>query len=164
VKVEHAPAAGTPVGIRVVTWNLWWRFGPWRDRAAAIRSLLGEARPDICGLQEVWADDGVNFAGELAAELGMSWAWNPSPMPERWQQRAGEPTAEIGNAVLTPWPIIDTIELRLPPCDSGDEARTAILVIVDAPGGRIPFATTQLTSAPWASASRKLRSRSWLVS
>ena len=141
--------------IRVVTWNLWWRFGRWQDRATAIRSVLLQARPDLCGLQEIWADDGVNFAEELAAALGMSWAWNPSPFPERWQQRTGEPAAEIGNAVLSRWPICETIELRLPPGDSGDQARTAILVIVDAPGGRIPFATTQLTSAPWDSASRK---------
>jgi endonuclease/exonuclease/phosphatase family metal-dependent hydrolase len=95
------------VSIRVVTWNLWWRFGRWRDRAAAIRSVLLEARPDLCGLQEVWADDGVNVAGEVAADLGMSWAWSPSPFPERWRQRAAEPAAEIGNAVLTRWPTDD---------------------------------------------------------
>jgi endonuclease/exonuclease/phosphatase family metal-dependent hydrolase len=153
--VSTAAATSTEAaGIRVVTWNLWWRFGRWRDRAAAIRSVLLGARPDICGLQEVWADDGVNLADEIAAELGMNWAWNPSPFPERWQQRADEPAAEIGNAVLTRWPICDAIELPLPPGDSGDEARTAILVIVDAPRGGIPFATTQLTSAPWDSASR----------
>jgi endonuclease/exonuclease/phosphatase family metal-dependent hydrolase len=153
--VSTAAGASTePARIRVVTWNLWWRFGRWRDRAAAIRSVLLEARPDICGLQEVWGDDGVNLAGELAAELELRWAWNPSPFPEPWQQRADEPAAEIGNAVLTRWPISETIELRLTAGDSGDAARTAILVIVDAPAGRIPFATTQLTSAPWDSASR----------
>jgi len=65
---------------------------PWRDRAAGIGAVLLDARPRICGLQEVWADDGVNLAGELAAELGMSWAWNPSSCVERWQaacSRAG---------------------------------------------------------------------------
>lgn len=139
----------------MVSWNLWWRFGRWRDRAAAIRSVLLQARPDLCGLQEVWACDGVNLAAEIADELGLGWAWNPSPLPERWQQRAGEPTAEIGNAVLTRWPISETVELRLPAGDTGDEARTAILVIVDTPSGRIPFATTQLTSAPWDSATRE---------
>jgi endonuclease/exonuclease/phosphatase family metal-dependent hydrolase len=141
--------------VRVVTWNLWWRFGAWEDRAAAIRAVLLGAGPDICGLQEVWADDDVNLAGELATELEMSWAWNPSPSPEQWKQRAGEPAAKVGNAVLTRWPISETFELRLPPGESGDEARTAILVVVDAPGGRIPVATTQLTSAPWDSASRR---------
>jgi endonuclease/exonuclease/phosphatase family metal-dependent hydrolase len=145
--------------IRVATWNLWWRFGPWRERAAAIRAVLLEARPDICGLQEVWADEGVNFAGELAAELGMGWAWSPSPFPERWQQRAKEPAGEIGNAVLSRWPIAETVELRLAPGDSGDSARTVLLAVVDAPDGRIPFATTQLTSAPWDSASRSVQVR-----
>jgi hypothetical protein len=36
--------------IRVVSWNLWWRFGSWRERATAIRSVLVDERPDICGL------------------------------------------------------------------------------------------------------------------
>jgi endonuclease/exonuclease/phosphatase family metal-dependent hydrolase len=147
------------VSIRVVTWNLWWRFGRWRDRAAAIRSVLLEARPDLCCLQEVWADDGVNLAGEIAADLGMSWAWSPSPFPEGWRRRAAEPAAEIGNAVLTRWPISEIVELHLPAGDSCDEARTAILVVADAPGGRIPFATTQLTAAPWDSATRMAQVR-----
>ena len=42
----------------------------------------------------------------------------------------------------------------MPAGDSGDDARTAVLVIVHAPAGPVPFATTQLISAPWDSASR----------
>ena len=70
-----APGMRRP--IRVVSWNLRWRFGPWRERAEAIRSVLVDARPDICGLQEVWADGERNFASELAEELeaavGLGW-------------------------------------------------------------------------------------------
>jgi endonuclease/exonuclease/phosphatase family metal-dependent hydrolase len=67
--------------IRVATWNLWWRFGSWRERADAIRSVLRETTPDICGLQEVWAEGGQNLAAELADELEMHWDWVGSPQP-----------------------------------------------------------------------------------
>jgi endonuclease/exonuclease/phosphatase family metal-dependent hydrolase len=140
--------------IRVATWNLWWRFGPWMERADAIRSVLGETRPDICGLQEVWADGERNLAAELADELGMHWDWARSPQPERWHVRLPGCSADVGHALLARWPIRDRAELRLPPGDSGDESRAALLCVVESPDGRIPVATTQLSSAPWDSATR----------
>src|SRR5215213_148889 len=100
--------------IRVVTWNLWWRFGPWRERAAAIRSVLVDTRPDICGLQEVWADGARNFASELAEELEMRWAWVRSPEPERWHVRLPGCSADVGQTILARWPIRDPTELPLP--------------------------------------------------
>ena len=140
--------------IRVATWNLWWRFGAWRERAAAIRSVLSEANPDICGLQEVWAHADRNLAAQLAAELGMQWAWAPSPRPERWHRRLPGCSAEVGHAILARWPIRERTEIHLPPGGSGDGSRHALLGVVESPDGRIPLLTTQLTSAPWDSAAR----------
>ena len=54
------------MGARIVTWNLWWRFGPWEERMAAIGAVLRHARPDICVLQEVWVDGRRNQAAVLA--------------------------------------------------------------------------------------------------
>ena len=51
---------------RVVTWNLWWRFGDWSRRLDAIGAVLADAAPDVVGLQEVWARGSVNVAGLLA--------------------------------------------------------------------------------------------------
>ena len=82
-------------------------LGPWRDRAAAIRSVLVDTRPDICGLQEVWADGERNFASELAEELEMRWAWVRSPEPERWHARLPGCSAGVGQAILARWPIRD---------------------------------------------------------
>lgn len=65
--------------MRVLTWNLWWRFGPWERRMTAIRAVLREPRPDVIGLQEVWAVGGENLAGLLAEELGMHWRRDPPP-------------------------------------------------------------------------------------
>jgi endonuclease/exonuclease/phosphatase family metal-dependent hydrolase len=140
--------------IRVATWNLWWRFGRWGERAAAIASVLHEARPDICGLQEVWAEGDRNLAVALADEFGMHCAWGRSPHPEGWHARLPGCTAEVGHAILARWPICDRAELFLPAGSSGDDSRHALLCVVESPDGRIPLVTTQLTSAPWDSATR----------
>ncbi len=59
---------------RVVTWNLWWRFGDWQRRFEVIAAELAAVAPDVVGLQEVWARgsgaDSVNAAGLLARRLG----------------------------------------------------------------------------------------------
>jgi endonuclease/exonuclease/phosphatase family metal-dependent hydrolase len=140
--------------IRVATWNLWWRFGPWRERTAAICSVLQEASPDICGLQEVWADRRRNLAADLANELGMHFTWVRSPQPQRWHSRLPGSSAWIGNAILARWPIRSSFAVFLPPGSSGDGSRTALFSTVASPDGRIPLVTTQLTSAPWDSATR----------
>jgi endonuclease/exonuclease/phosphatase family metal-dependent hydrolase len=147
-------APGVSRSLRVATWNLWWRFGPWRQRAAAIRSVLLEVRPDICGLQEVWSDDEANLASELAKELGMHCVWLRSPEPERWHSRLPGCSADVGHAVLARWAIRDAVALSLPPGSSGDRSRNALVCVVESPDGRIPLATTQLTAAPWDSAAR----------
>ncbi|WP_426511320.1 endonuclease/exonuclease/phosphatase family protein [Dactylosporangium sp. McL0621] len=136
--------------MRVLTWNLWWRFGDWRQRQAAILAVLRAERADVCGLQEVWATPGANQAAILAAELGMHWAYAPSPAPRRWRERGGEPDAEVGNAVLSRWPIGEPAIGALP----GPDGRTVLFARVDAPGGPVPFFTTHLDSAPAGSAVR----------
>ena len=52
-------AYGPLVGgrLRVLSWNLWWRFGPWEDRLPAIVDTVKRLDPDIACLQEVWIDD-----------------------------------------------------------------------------------------------------------
>jgi endonuclease/exonuclease/phosphatase family metal-dependent hydrolase len=142
------------VALRLATWNLWWRFGPWEERRPAIGHVLRETDPDICALQEVWAEDGRNLAGELAEELEMHWSWTASPQPERWRFRKAGETAGVGTAVLSRWPIVDGFDLTLPAAGSGDGGRTATVAVVKAPAGDIPIASVQLTSAPWDSAAR----------
>ncbi|GAA1543010.1 hypothetical protein GCM10009678_26960 [Actinomadura kijaniata] len=140
--------------MRILTWNLWWRFGPWRERRAAIGSVLGDAAPDIVGLQEVWGGDGENLAGSLADELGMHWAWSPFGRPGRWGERTGETGFDVGVAVLSRWPIAETDVLRLPAPGGHDDGRTALYALVDAPACPVPFFTTHLNSAPHESAVR----------
>ncbi len=144
--------------MRVVTWNLWWRFGPWEARQKAILTVLRELRPDVVGLQEVWAAGGENLAGWLADELGLYWAWAPSPASERWRRRLPEGEeggVDIGNAVLSRWPIIAQHTLLLPAPDDLADGRLALHARLAAPAYEVPFFTTHLTSAPGASAVRQ---------
>ncbi|AXK37870.1 endonuclease [Streptomyces armeniacus] len=159
--------------MRVLTWNLWWRFGPWRERREAIRTVLREERPDVVGLQEVWADGTDNLAGLLADDLGMHWTWSPFDRPERWNARLGDPDTQdgtahhtgtpaygIGNAVLSRWPVLDRAVLRLPTTAGGqDDGRTALYALLDAPGGPLPFFTVHLNSPPHESAVRRQQVR-----
>jgi endonuclease/exonuclease/phosphatase family metal-dependent hydrolase len=139
--------------LRVLTWNLWWRRGPWRQRYEAISNTIHAAAPEICGLQEVWADTRENIAESMASRLGMHWTWVPTPAPRRWNERIGDPTVVVGNAVLSRWPIVDTGHVHLPAGDI-DEGRTAMLALIEAHGCRIPFFTTHLNSAAHQSAIR----------
>src|SRR5262245_33223956 len=42
--------------LRVLTWNLWWRFGPWQARQPAIIATLRRIDADVIALQETWND------------------------------------------------------------------------------------------------------------
>lgn len=70
--------------MRVVSWNLWWRYRRWRERRNAIVAELRRVRLDVCGLQEVWADPQENLAASIADELGMYHAYAASPAPGKW--------------------------------------------------------------------------------
>jgi endonuclease/exonuclease/phosphatase family metal-dependent hydrolase len=140
--------------MRVMTWNLWWRFGPWEERQQAILTVLRELRPDVIGLQEVWACGAENQAEWLASRLGLHWTWAPSRAPQRWQRRIGNSAVGIGNAVLSRWPITETGRTELPSRPADDDGRLALHARIDAPGHPVPFFTTHLTAATDASAVR----------
>ncbi|MFF0658508.1 endonuclease/exonuclease/phosphatase family protein [Micromonospora tulbaghiae] len=138
--------------MRVLTWNLWWRYGDWRNRRNAIVGALREADPDVCGLQEVWGDEDRNFALELAEELGMRAVFAPTAPPAG----AGDSDVGMGNAILSRWPILSSAALPL----GGGEDRSVCHAVIEAPSGRLPFFTTHLTYGPGSSALRQDQVRS----
>jgi endonuclease/exonuclease/phosphatase family metal-dependent hydrolase len=146
---DMGSAPGATDRIRVLTWNLWWRFGAWRERRNAIVAELARVAPDVCGLQEVWDDGEENQAGSIAADLGWHSVWAPSPSSEQWQRRLGATGAGIafGNAVLSRWPIAGSAVNRLPAAVGIDDGRLALHAMIASPFGAIPVFTTQLTSA-----------------
>jgi endonuclease/exonuclease/phosphatase family metal-dependent hydrolase len=136
--------------MRVLTWNVWWRYGPWERRREAIAATLAEVGPDLCGLQEVWGGPEENLAAELAGRLGMHWCWAPAT-----QGAGGGGTGlYLGNAILSRWPIAEHAQVSLPSGDLTDESRVALHARIEAPGGALPMFTTHLTYGPGRSSVR----------
>jgi endonuclease/exonuclease/phosphatase family metal-dependent hydrolase len=140
--------------VRVLTWNLWWRFGDWQARRTAIGSVLRQADADVLTLQEVWADASENLAEALAADLGMHCSWSTFRAPRRWQERIGDDSVQVGTAILSRWPVAATADDVLPGGPDADDGRTVQLAEIDAPSGRLPVFTTHLDSAPGGSVTR----------
>jgi endonuclease/exonuclease/phosphatase family metal-dependent hydrolase len=141
--------------MRVLTWNVWWRYGPWERRREAIAATLAEVRPDICGLQEVWGGPEENLAADLAGRLDMHWCWAPATPGAG----GGGTGLFLGNAILSRWPIAEHAQARLPAADLADERRVALHARIDAPGGALPMFTTHLTYGPGRSRVRTAQVR-----
>lgn len=112
---------------RILTWNLWWQFGPWRERQPAILHVLREQEPDIICLQEVWAQEGgLDQAMWLADELNMYVVRTEGS----WDRGVSQ-----GNAILSRWPILRSSIHRLPSADGSPGVRRVIAAQIDTPFG-----------------------------
>jgi endonuclease/exonuclease/phosphatase family metal-dependent hydrolase len=138
--------------MRVMTWNLWWRFGNWRERQPAILEQLRREEPDLLGLQEVWSDPETNQASWLAKELGMHYVFGAPSDQRRWRDRVNDESAGFGVAILSRWPIRDEQVFDLPE----DSSRPLLSVTIDAPHATIPFLTTHLSAMPFGNSARRL--------
>jgi endonuclease/exonuclease/phosphatase family metal-dependent hydrolase len=111
--------------MRVVSWNLWHRHGPWEARQQAIAATLAAIDADVVCAQEVWAEDGgVDQAAALGAALGLHVAHGPQRF---WSG------ISVFNVVLSRWPIMSSDTVLLP-CRHG--VRHAAVAEIDAPFGR----------------------------
>lgn len=122
--------------LRVATWNLWWRFGPWEERLPLIVDELRSVDADVIALQEVWVADGTSSADVIADALGL----------ERVTAAEAEfePGVFFGNAVLSRWPITGSDHRRLPPGEANDERRLVLRADVDGPRGPLQVFSTHL--------------------
>jgi endonuclease/exonuclease/phosphatase family metal-dependent hydrolase len=134
--------------LRVITWNVWGRYGPWPARQAVILDNLRTVAADIVCLQEAWADDAHSQPAELAAALGLSYVYGPAfEINGAWS----------GNAVLSRWPILrhEVVELPMQGGGAADtdagERRLAVFAEVDGPRGPIQVFCTHLSwRADWS--------------
>lgn len=132
---------------RVLTWNLWWKFGPWEERQPAIIAELRATDPDVVLLQEVWAsgvDDQAVLLGQSCGLHSLR-TTNPDGRPQ-----------EFGNAILSRWPMqhLETISLTGP--DGTPSHRSAMAVIIDAPSGAWIVIVTHLS---WQYDQSRIRER-----
>jgi hypothetical protein len=64
----YGPVVDTSV--RVVRWNVWGRYGAWKQRQAGIESVLETVNPDLVCLVESWSASDGTQAGAVAKRLG----------------------------------------------------------------------------------------------
>jgi endonuclease/exonuclease/phosphatase family metal-dependent hydrolase len=122
--------------LRVATWNVWWRFGPWEERQPAIAETLRHLDADVVALQEVWdSASGVGQPAALAGALGYHHVFAAG-------FDAGD--ALFGNAILSRWPIASSTTCSLPSTSTTEEFRVALRVDVDGPRGPFEVYTTHL--------------------
>jgi endonuclease/exonuclease/phosphatase family metal-dependent hydrolase len=128
--------------VRVMTWNLWWRFGPrWRERQPGILATIQRFTPDLVGLQEVWGAEGRTQADELAEALGFHAAFAAPSYPV-----SPTPEVELGVALLSRWPILRQ-EAVVMPARHRSWDPVILSAVVEHPAGPLPIQVACLEHA-----------------
>mmetsp|Transcript_1753 Transcript_1753/g.3492 ORF Transcript_1753/g.3492 Transcript_1753/m.3492 type:complete len:316 (+) Transcript_1753:37-984(+) len=128
--------------LRVLTLNTWNCQGDFKKRAALIRQCVAAAEPDIIAFQEV-----LRYPGFDPLEALGGTTWPHSVYAQAHSRRKWIPDfadQELGNAILSKWPITASEELKLPVAP-GQERRVAIQASIKAPRGSINVITTHLS-------------------
>jgi endonuclease/exonuclease/phosphatase family metal-dependent hydrolase len=142
---QHDDSSIIKTRLRVVTWNIWWRFGPWEQRRPAIAATLKRLDADVIALQEVWSDGATTQAAELAAELGYQHVFSANmDAGEMGLNSNFDKSCGLGNALLSRWPIKRHDSIVLPGKPETGEGRAALFAEIDGPRGLIPAFSTHL--------------------
>jgi endonuclease/exonuclease/phosphatase family metal-dependent hydrolase len=122
--------------LRVMTWNLWWRFGPWEQRLPAIAHVLAEQDADVVMLQECWRSGHDSLAERLATVTGHHCVESDDPFPSR----------QVGfhNALLSRWPLSNVASVALPDAAGMPGHRRLLMADAATPWGAWPLACTHL--------------------
>ena len=133
--------------MRVATWNLWWTFGPWRERQPAIEATVAAVAADIWLFQEVVNTPEYSQAKRIAElnQLNHIVAEAPDGSPRQFT-----------NAVLSRFPVVEHQTVSLPHLDSEPAARHAILARLATPWGHQVVVSTHLA---WQYDRSELRER-----
>ena len=139
VDKKNEPLLGTRV--RLLTWNILWRFDRWRARAPVILETLKAVDADILALQEVWDDGEANQAAHLSGELSLHYTYEPVSLIDG---------ATFGMAILAKWPIARREAIALPSVRSSDGGRDCRVMFaeVEGPHGPIGVFCTHLSWRP----------------
>jgi len=120
--------------VRIATWNIWARYGPWEARQPAIEHTLRAIDADVVALQEVWDDAARNQAADLATALGYA--------DHAFGANLERDGVRAGNAIISRWPITRR-EVHVLPRIAGetvdDEGEERIVVFAEIDGPRGPI-------------------------
>ena len=134
--------------LRVLTWNVWGRFGPWQAREGALIATLKRVAPDVVALQECWCDrDGVTQAARVADAVGYHHVYAGGTFLEKdWG---------TGSALLSRWPIERHAYREFSVAERERWGGAALFASVAGPRGAIPVFSVGLDWPPSASAIRQ---------
>jgi endonuclease/exonuclease/phosphatase family metal-dependent hydrolase len=136
--------------MRVVTWNVWGRFGRWAERQAGIEETLAAAAPDVVGLVESWSAGDVDQPGQIAGRLG----FGHSVFAGGWQQEGWV----SGLGLASRWPVT-AHEHRTLPGEGGDGGGSALFALIDGDRGPLQLFVVVLDYRLDASAERQAQVR-----
>jgi endonuclease/exonuclease/phosphatase family metal-dependent hydrolase len=136
--------------VRIATWNLWWRFGPWEARLPAILDTIAGVDADVLCLQEVWRDGDESPAAMVASAMGGHHVH--APMFE-------VDGVGFGNAIVSRWPITGHEHRKLTAPAEFEEHRNVLRADVDGPRGPLQVYCTHLHWRADHSAIRQIQVR-----
>ncbi len=127
--------------IHVGTLNIWNKSGPWDARLPLIRRGLAERRLDLLGLQEVLRLTGQGVGPKTCQALELAEGLDYHVAFGAAAQYGGG--LELGNALLSRFPILEERCVPLPDQGSG-ETRSLLFVRLATPHGELPVFVTHL--------------------
>lgn len=122
--------------MRVATWNLWWRFGPWKERQPLIVRSIESFDADIVLCQEVFCD---KEHGDQAILIGDQLGYDVAA-----SRRADGTRMPFGNAILSRIPILEQTSILLTNASGEPGHRSAVAALVDGSLGPQWVVTTHL--------------------
>lgn len=116
--------------IRVMTWNVWWRFGGnWREREQGLIEVLRAVDPDVLGIQECWGERDRTQADVFAEALGGHAAFVEVDLPPATGAGDG---ATMGLGLVSRWPISAVGRVPVP---SEGRRNAALVATIQRPDG-----------------------------
>jgi endonuclease/exonuclease/phosphatase family metal-dependent hydrolase len=140
----------TQTTVRVVTWNVWGRYGSWRERQAGIEQALADAAPDVVCLMESWSAADGTQADLVARRLGLEHSVFDGGRPqEDWVSGIG---------LASRWPVTAHERRALYGAD-GSDAGAALFALIDGDRGPVQLFVVVLDYPLGASGVRQAQVR-----
>ena len=108
--------------IKILTWNLWWKFENFKDREKLIFQELSSLIPDIMCLQEVWVEEDESQAKKIADEFGYFYTYKESFEFDG---------VKFGNAIISKYKIINCLSKFFTEVPGKDEKKLFIHAEID---------------------------------
>lgn len=140
----------TETTMRIVTWNVWGRYGNWRERQAGIEETLAAVAPDVVCLVESWSRPDAAQPELIAKRLG----FGHSVFAGDWREEGWV----SGIGVVSRWPVTSHEHRVLRGAD-GSGVGAVLRAFVDGERGPIQLFVVMLDYPLDASAVRQAQVR-----